>query len=143
MVSVISGAVGGFVATVVMTAVMMAFGDDSPPPTAAFWAQYIGDGEPTDYKPQGMVLHLAYGIVAGAVFVPVFTAFNLGFPITGWFGGLGWGLIWGLALFAGAAGFWMNLVLDVDPGPEQAAFMGVNHLIFGLVLGGWVALGLF
>jgi hypothetical protein len=38
MVTIVSGLVGGLVATIVMTIFMMTLGDDSPPPTALFWA---------------------------------------------------------------------------------------------------------
>jgi hypothetical protein len=57
--------VGGLVATVAMTAVMLALGDDSPPPTAALWAKFVGDEGPEAYRPQGMALHFL--TVVGAV----------------------------------------------------------------------------
>lgn len=50
----INGLAGGIVATIVMTVFMMALGDDSPPPTALFWSQYVGDGGPEEYMMQGM-----------------------------------------------------------------------------------------
>lgn len=58
MATIPGGLVGGFVATIVMTAFMMALGDDSPPPTALFWSTYVGNGPPDDYTMQGMILHL-------------------------------------------------------------------------------------
>jgi hypothetical protein len=47
MVNILSGLVGGLVATIVMTIFMMGLGDDSPPPTAALWAKSVGDGGPS------------------------------------------------------------------------------------------------
>ncbi|MFW5934436.1 MAG: hypothetical protein ACOCQL_01145 [Halolamina sp.] len=68
---------GGLVATIAMTAFMLALGDDSPPPTALFMAKYVGDGDPEAYAMPGMLLHVAYGIGAGGVFAALVPA--LGF----------------------------------------------------------------
>lgn len=67
MASVIAGLISGLVATIVMTIVMIVMGDGGPPPTAALVAKFAG-GNPADYEIPGMVLHLFYGIIAGAVF---------------------------------------------------------------------------
>lgn len=64
-VTILGGLLGGVVATIVMTALMMWLGDDSPPPTAVFWSTYVGDGRPGEYVRQGMVLHFLYGSVLG------------------------------------------------------------------------------
>jgi hypothetical protein len=45
-VTLLNGLLGGVLATIVMTALMMALGDDSPPPTALFLSKYVGDGPP-------------------------------------------------------------------------------------------------
>ena len=68
MVTIVSGLVGGFVATAIMTVLMMTLGDDSPPPTALFWSKYIKDGTPDQHMIQGMLLHVIYGVIAGSVF---------------------------------------------------------------------------
>lgn len=141
MPTLVNGLVGGIVATAVMTAVMMLFGDDSPPPPAAFYAKYVGDGPPTDYMPQGMVLHFIYGAIAGAVLIPVAGAVGL-VSLSTLTGGIIWGLIWAIVLFVGAAGFWMNVVLDVEATRSQVAFFLLNHLVYGVVLGAWVSLEL-
>lgn len=142
MPTIINGIVGGLVATVVMTAVKVTVGPSGPPPTAALWAQYVGDGEPPDYKQQGMILHFLYGAIAGAIYVPVFTAFNLGMPISTWVGGIVWGAIWGILLFVVAAAVWVKGILGMEPESGQAAFMAGNHVVYGVVLGAWVVLGL-
>jgi hypothetical protein len=139
-VTVLSGAVGGLVATVVMTVLMMALGDDSPPPTAAFWAKYIGDGAPTDYMPQGMALHFLYGLgaaVALAVALPV-----VGFETVTLATATGFGLGYGVVLFVFAAVFWMKIVLAIDPEPPQVAQFLLFHLVYGVVLGGVIGVGL-
>lgn len=141
MVTLIDGLVGGVVATIVMTVFMMLLGDDSPPPTALFWSKYVGDGDPDGYMMQGMVLHMLYGIVAGGVFAILATA--LGFVSVATIGSaLLWGLAYGVALFVGAAMFWMNLVLDMDPEPKMAGMFLFFHLVYGAVLGAWVGFGI-
>jgi hypothetical protein len=139
-ITVLGGAVGGLVATIVMTAMMMALGDDSPPPTAAFWAKYLGDGVPTDYMMQGMVLHFLYGIsaaVALAVALPL-----VGFETVTLVTAVGIGLAYGVVLFAFAAAFWMKIVLAMDPEPPQVAQFLLFHLVYGVVLGGVLGAGL-
>jgi len=136
MVTLISGLVGGLVATIVMTGFMMGLGDDSPPPTAAFWAKYVGDGEPSAYMLQGMVLHLLYGIAAGGVFVALLAPLGLG--ITALSGALLWGVVYGVVLFVIAAGFWMMIVLDMSATPMMAAMFLLFHLVYGVVLGGFL-----
>ena len=140
MVTLVDGLAGGLVATIAMTASMLALGDDSPPPTALFLAEYAGDGDPEAYAMPGMLLHLGYGVAAGAVFALVVPA--LGFvSVAGPTGGVLWGLAYGVLLFVGAAAFWMNVVLGLDPEPKEIGAFLLFHLIYGLVLGGWVGVG--
>jgi hypothetical protein len=140
MVTLIDGLAGGLVATIVMTAFMMALGDDSPPPTAVFLSKYVGDADAGAYAMPGMLLHLGYGVAAGAVFALAIPL--LGFAsVASTTGGVGWGLAYGVVLFVGAAAFWMNVVLGMDPEPKEAGAFLLFHLIYGLVLGGWVGVG--
>ena len=139
MVSIASGLVGGLVATIVMTVFMMALGDDSPPPTALFWSKYVGNGPPGDYLMPGMVLHGIYGVVAGGVFVALTLALGLDVATIG--GGLQWGLAYGVLLFAGAAVFWMNVVLGMEPERKMVGLFLFFHLVYGAVLGGWLGYG--
>jgi len=141
MVTLIGGLVGGLVATIVMTVFMMTLGDDSPPPTALFWSKYVGDGEPEEYMMPGMVLHMLYGVIAGGVFALVVPA--LGFVSVATLGSaLLWGLVYGFVLFLGAAVFWMNVVLGLDPEPKMVGMFLFFHLVYGAVLGGWVGYGI-
>jgi len=137
----INGLVGGLVATTAMTIAMLTLGDDAPPPTAAFWATYVGEGAPDQYLLQGMVLHAAYGVAAGVVFAAGSTLAGLGLvgaPVPGLVGGV----VYGVVLFAGAAGFWMNVVLDTDPDRGQVAGFLAFHLVYGVVLGAVAGTGL-
>lgn len=64
--SAFRGATGGFVATVVMT-VFRSPVFRALPPTAEFWAQYVGGGPAEEYTIAGLALHLFYGTAAGTV----------------------------------------------------------------------------
>ena len=140
MVTLGTGLVGGLVATIVMTVFMLVLGDDASPPTARFWSKYVGDGNPADYMLQGMVLHLLYGVIAGGIFavavplVGVVSLTSVGMAVF-------WGLAYGVALFIGAAVFWMKLVLGMEPGPKMVGLFLFFHLVYGAVLGGWLGIG--
>lgn len=141
MVTLIGGLVGGLVATIVMTILMMVLGDDSPPPTALFWSKYIGDGDPSDYMLPGMMLHLLYGIIAGGVFALIVPL--IGFISLATVGSaVLWGLIYGIVLFVGAAVFWMNIVLGMEPEMKMVGMFLFFHLVYGAVLGAWLGLGI-
>lgn len=134
-VSILIGIAGGIVATIIMTMFMMGLGDDSPPPTALFWSQYIGDEPPENYMMQGVVLDLLYGTIAGGVYAVLVNPLAVGFSPEELIGGLVFGSVYGFVLFVGAAIFWMNVVLDLDPKPKDIGLFLLFHLIYGLVLG--------
>lgn len=132
MATLFNGLASGFVATFVMTMFMMALGDDSPPPTAALWAKYVGDEGPEAYMPQGMALHMLYGIGAGGAFAVLTGAAALGVgTLTG---ALLWGVAYAVVLTLVGMVFWMKVVLAMDPEPGMAAMFGVFHLVYGVVL---------
>ncbi|MDZ7745843.1 MAG: hypothetical protein U5K28_04720 [Halobacteriales archaeon] len=139
MASVIAGLAGGVVATIVMTIAMMMMGDDSPPPTAALVAKFAG-GEPEDYAMPGMVLHLIYGIVAGAVFavgVPV-----LGLSLDSIGVAIGLGLVYGVVLMIGGMMFWMRMIIGMEPDRSMMMMFGTVHVIYGVVLGAFLGAGI-
>ncbi len=138
-ITLLNGLAGGIVATIVMTAFMMVLGDDSPPPTALFWSEYVGDGAPDDYLPQGMVLHLLYGLGAGVVLALALPV--AGFATVGLTTAVGFGLGYGVVLFVVAAVFWMNVVLDIDAGMSMVAMFLLFHVVYGVVLGAWFGAG--
>lgn len=143
MVAITAGLWGGFVATVVMTAVRMGLAPEAgPPPSAAVWAKYVGDGQPGEYEPQGMALHFLYGTLAGGVFAWVFTLVDLGVPIDTVTGGVLWGLVYGLVLFALGAGVWLKGALGKSPQKRMALVFLAGHLAYGLALGLWTSFGI-
>lgn len=138
MASVIAGLAGGLVATIVMTALMMVMGDGGPPPTAALVAKFAG-GEPADHAMPGMVLHLIYGILAGAVFA-------VGVPLVGLdFGSMavaiGLGILYGIVLMIGGMVFWMRTVIGMEPDRDTVVTFGTVHLVYGIVLGAFLGTG--
>ena len=138
MVTVLSGLVGGLLATIAMTVVMMALGDDSPPPTAALWAKYVGDGAPDDYMPQGMALHMLYGVGAGAAFVV--GAGVLGLGVGTLTGALLWAVAYAVVLTLVGMVFWMRIVLAMEPEPAMMGMFALFHAVYGVSLGVGVAL---
>ena len=138
--TIINGLAGGVVATIAMTILMMALGDDSPPPTAEFLAKYVGDKGAEEYMMPGMVLHLLYGTTAGIVFVLAASA--AGLTIASMTTAVLFGLGYGVVMFIVAAVFWMNIVLDMDAEPPMVVMFLVFHLVYGGVLGVVLELGL-
>ncbi len=138
-ITLLGGLVGGLVATIAMTVFMMTLGDDSPPPTALFWTKYVGNEGPESYMMQGMTLHMFYGVVAGVVLAVALPVAGLGNVAL--LTALGVGLGYGFVLFVGAAIFWMNVVLALDPEPKQVGSFLLFHLIYGVVLGGILGAG--
>lgn len=139
MATVLSGLVGGLLATIVMTMFMMALGDDSPPPTAALWAKYVGDGPPEEYVMPGMLLHMLYGIGAGAVFVVLAEA--LGYGLTSLTTAVVAGVLYAVALMLVGMVFWMKIVIGLDADAKTAGMFGFFHLVYGVVLGAVVGAG--
>jgi hypothetical protein len=139
MVTILGGLIGGLLATIVMTAFMMALGDDSPPPTSVLWSKYVGNGPPEEYLAPGMALHVLYGTIAGAAFVVV--ASLLGYGLESLTTSLVAGIVYGLALALVGMVFWMKIVIGLDADAKTAGMFGFFHLVYGVVLGGFVGAG--
>jgi len=116
MATLLSGLVGGLVATIAMTMFMMALGVDSPPPTAALWAKFVGDKEPEAYMMPGMALHMMYGIGPGGAFALIATTAGLGVDTLT--GALLWALGFAAVLTVVGMVFWMRVVLAMEPKPR-------------------------
>lgn len=134
-VTLFTGAVWGLVGAIAMVVVMNARGGEAPPPFAVFWAKYLGEGDPNRAMPQALLLHAIYAVIAGAVYTVAFNAFDLGFAITSFTGGVIWGIVYGIALLVGAMVFWGTMVLDMDPDRSQKTTLALAHLTYGVVLG--------
>jgi hypothetical protein len=138
MASVIAGLAGGLVATIVMTIVMMAMGDGGPPPTASLVAKFAG-GEPENHAMPGMVLHMLYGVLAGAVFavgVPL-----VGLSLDSIAIAVALGLVYGIILMIGGMVFWMRIVIGMEPDRDMMMLFGTVHVVYGVVLGAFLGVG--
>jgi len=140
MVTLLSGLVGGLLATIVMTMFMMALGDDSPPPTAQLLAKYVGDGPAEEYMMPGMALHMMYGIGAGVAFVLVVPA--LGFGLETLLTAVAFGAAYGIVLTVVGMVLWMRVVLAMEPDPKVIGMFTVFHHVYGVVLGAIVGSGI-
>lgn len=132
MATIASGLVGGLLGAVAVAALTTVRGND-PALSAVVWAKYLGDGDPAHYETQGRVVTLAYGAVAGVLFVAVAGAFSLGVADLG--SAALWAVGWSLVLFAIAVGFWTRLLVGDRPDTRELAETGTVHLAFGVVLG--------
>lgn len=139
MATILSGLAGGLLATIVMTGFMMALGDDSPPPTAALWAKFVGDQPAESYMMPGMVLHLLYGIGAGAVFT--LAARAVGVEVTELVTATAAGVGYAVLLTVVGLVFWMKVVIGIDGDPKTMGMFTVFHLVYGVVLGAFVGAG--
>ncbi|WP_436927992.1 hypothetical protein [Halosimplex amylolyticum] len=142
------GLEGGLLATLVMTVYRLPV-SRSLPPTAEFWAQFVGSGAPEDDPIPALVLHFAYGGAAGAAFGALFrgresVARDESAPdrppgpptYSGEVPTTVAGLLYGLALSAFGERVVLGTILGTDP-DDRVAFH-VGHALYGITLGAWV-----
>lgn len=85
----------------------------------------------------GLLAHLAVSAIYGVVFALLMAAVSRIRPSLYRLVGL-WGAVYGLALLGVAYGVWFTAV--TSPLAQIAAWqMGVAHLLYGLILGLWLA----
>lgn len=136
--SVGRGLLGGFVATVVMTAYRLPV-FRALPPTAEFWARYVGGGEAEQYALQGLALHLGYGAAAGGVYGLLESVLDWRDPASRERAGLVAGLAYGLVLSVIGSRLIFVRVLGRELQSEHALVFHVGHAIYGATLGTFVA----
>lgn len=137
MATILTGLIGGLIATILMTIVMRGMGG-GPPPTAALLAKFRG-GSPDDYMMPGMLLHLLYGTIAGGVLVAVVTGTTLGIE-----GTVSWtitGIVYAIVLMVLGAIVWIRMVIGMEPDRGMMLQFGIVHLVYGVVLGVWIGAG--
>lgn len=123
-------------ATAVMTAFRLPV-SRSLPPTAAFWARYVGSGEPSEYPLVGLVLHVAYGAGAGGLFALV--APGRGRPdVVAESRNAVLGTVYGLCLSAFGARVVLGRLLGMDLEPDERLVFHASHAVYGLTLGTWL-----
>lgn len=135
--AVVSGCVGGAIGTVVMTIYRLPV-FRALPPTAEFWAQYVGGGDAEEYTAAGLLLHLLYGVAAGAVLGPVYAALASRLPVRRDATGMVCGAAYGLALSVFGERVLLERLLGRELEREHALVFHAGHLVYGLTLGTWL-----
>lgn len=135
--SFVLGLEGGVIATLVMTAFRMPI-SHSLPPTANFWAKYVGDGEPDDYPLISFLLHVGYGIMGGGVYGLVFDDPEGESRATIELFDLLRGLVYGLAASIFGSRVVLRHVIGMDLEADEALIFHVGHVMYGLTLGAWI-----
>lgn len=110
----------------------------SLPPTANFWATYIGGGDPDQYVVEGIVLHLCYGAVAGGVFGALVPRRGSDPEARREAVDVVWALGYSLALSVFGSRVVLARVLGMDMEPDEALVFHLGHLVYGLTLGTWM-----
>ena len=130
------GLQAGAVATVVMSVFRVPI-SRSPPPTARFWAKYVGGGSREQYQGVGFLLHLLYGIAAGGAFGAAMSS-QVDEPVakrervcTAC------GALYGIGLSKFGTAVVLSRVLGLDLEPDERFVFDVSHVIYGLTLGTW------
>lgn len=133
MVDTALGLFGGLAASLV-AALVFAFDDSIPFPVSLVVARALGT-TPTDHYYLGFAGTFAYGLPAGVAYVSLFSRVPVLSP-TSVLGGILYGVLWGVLL----TGLFVVLISE---GREDGydRYLLASHLLYGLVLAGFVALG--
>jgi len=134
---VVQGLAGGVVATAVMTAYRLpAF--RALPPTAEFWATYVGEDDPEEHVAVGMVLHVLYGAGGGGLFGLAFDRLDFGTGTRRRWAGVLLGVAYGLLLAVVGTRVVFRRVLDERLDDDEAFVFVVGHAVYGIALGTWM-----
>ena len=131
------GVEGGAIATAVMTLFRGPI-TDSLPPTAAFWATYVGTAGPEEYPVQALLLHVLYGMGAATVFAVPFELRARGSDHQDERRGTFWATLYGLGLSVFGTRVVLGRLLGMDLDPDERWIFHVSHAIYGLTLGAWL-----
>lgn len=134
----IRGFGGGLVATVVMSVYRLPIFRGLPP-TAEFWATFIGRGEAAKFPLWGLLLHFLYGGVGGAVFGVALGRIDFDTERDRRIGGTLLALGYGVLLSAFGSRVLFVRVLKEDMDPDEAFVFHVGHAVYGLTLGTWLS----
>ena len=133
----VRGLQAGFVATLIMTAFRLPI-MRSLPPSANFWSAYVGSSEPEAYPVVGLLLHLLYGTLGGAVFGTIFGLLSAERSIEPEQRGIAWGAVFGMASSAFGNQIMLDGLLDIQLEADELTLFHAGHLVYGIALGAWV-----
>ncbi|SFS10784.1 hypothetical protein SAMN05216559_3805 [Halomicrobium zhouii] len=136
------GAVGGLVATVVMTAFRLPI-SRSLPPTDEFWRRYVRrDGTGSATVP-ALFLHLLYGAGAGVAYVALEprlagTDATRSSEARAELRGVVTAVVYSLGLSAFGLRVLLNGLLDEELAADEELIFHLGHAIYGITLGAWL-----
>lgn len=134
----VTGVVGGLIATALMT--MYRFPVfRALPPTAEFWAKYVGSGDAEAYFGVGLLLHFLYGGAAGGLFGVGISRIDFRSARQHDLGAIGLALVYGVGLSVFGTRVIFRHLLEEDLEPDEAVVFHVGHVIYGLALGTWLS----
>ena len=133
---IIRGIKGGLIATAGMTLYRLPV-FRALPPTAEFWARYVGSGDAEDYPLIGLILHFLYGAGGGGAFGVVFATLDRKTAFDRERFGLVSGLVYGLLLSVFGSRVLFPYLLDRELESDELLVFHVGHVIYGLTLGTW------
>lgn len=136
-VAALRGVQAGFVATLIMTAFRLPI-MRSLPPSANFWAMYVGSGEAEEYRGIGLVLHLLYGTIGGAMFGGLFALLSAERSIEPEQRGIVWGSVFGMVMSVFGSQVVLNGLLETQLETDELTLFHAGHLVYGIALGAWV-----
>lgn len=108
------------------------------PPTADFWAKYVGRGDPKAYPGTGLILHFLYGGAAGGLFGVGISQVDFRSARERDLGAIGLSLVYGLALSVFGTRVIFQHLLEEELEPAEALVFHVGHAVYGLTLGTWI-----
>lgn len=138
--ALLKGVVGGILGTASMT-VYRAPLFAGLPPTAEFWARFVGDGEPSEYPVQALLLHFLYGAGAGSVLGLVSARADLDLPGGRASASMLLAAVYSALLSVFGSRVMLRRLLDIELSSEEALVFHVGHVIYGLSLGTWLGTG--
>lgn len=132
-----TGAKGGFVATVVMTAYRLPVAR-SLPPTDEFWTRYVSRDAARRAVLPAILLHLLYGSAAGAAYAVLApgptAASEERAELRGVFGAVAYGVL--LSVFGERV--LLEGLLDQELAPDERLVFHLGHVVYGITLGTWI-----
>lgn len=131
------GLVGGLVATVLMTLYRFPV-FRALPPTSEFWVRYVAGGEAEQYPVEGLLLHFAYGGVAGGLFGLAFSPLDVRTERSRRFVAVALAVGYSLLLSVFGTRVVFRRLLDEELDDDERLVFHVGHVVYGLSLGTWL-----
>ena len=110
----------------------------SLPPTANFWATYVGRGDPNRNTLQAIALHLLYGAIAGGVFGGVVPERGTDPDARREVRDAAWAVAYSAVLSVFGSQVMLGRILGMELESDEALVFHLGHLVYGLALGTWM-----